>query len=163
DDAPVDRVVHVVEEVDVADAHRVFADLGGVLAAPGLQVRLPPQPALAGGALQTLDEVVGDARWPLGLAVDVDPERLGLHHPATALPINPHPHLTPPVRCARTPPAQPQHVLELDRLDQIDHRAPDNPQRVGLFEAQLAQMVLADVLDVPGRGVEPQPALTIDV
>ena len=124
---------------------------------PGLQVGLPPQPVDVGGASQTLEEVVGDARRPLRLAVDVDPERLGLHQAALA-PVDADPHLAPPVRRARTPAPQPQHVLELDGPDQVDHRAPHDPQRMGLLEAHLAQLIRADVLDVPGGGVELQPA-----
>ena len=53
DHAPVDRVVHVVEDVDVADPDGVGADVVGVLAAARLQVGLPPQPVDVGGALQT--------------------------------------------------------------------------------------------------------------
>ena len=47
--------------------------------------------------------------------------------------------------------------------DQVDHGAPDDPQRMGFLEAEFAQVVLADVLDVPGGGVEPQPSLPVDV
>ena len=111
-----------------------------------------------GRAPQAFEEVVGDARRPLRLAVDVDPERLGLDQSALAS-VDADPHLAPPVRGARTPAPQPQHVLELDRLDQVDHRAADDPQRVGLLEAHLPQLILTDVLDVPGGRVEPQPAL----
>src|SRR4029453_570223 len=91
DDGPIDRVVHVVEDVDVADTNRVIADLCGVLAAARLQVWLPPQPVHIGGALQTFNEVIGNARRTLGVAVDVDPERLGLHQAALAA-IYAYPH-----------------------------------------------------------------------
>lgn len=34
---------------------------------------------------------------------------------------------------------------------------------MGVLEPQLAQMILADVLDVPGRGIEAQPPVAVDV
>ncbi len=34
---------------------------------------------------------------------------------------------------------------------------------MGFLEAEFTQVVLADVLDVPGGRVEPQPALAVDV
>ena len=34
---------------------------------------------------------------------------------------------------------------------------------MGVFEAEFTQVVLADVLDVPGGRVEPQPAFAIDI
>ena len=147
----------MVEDVDVGDAHRILADLGRRPRGAGLQIGLPPQPVDVGGALQALEEVVGDAGRALGFAVDVDPERLGLDQPALAS-VDAHPHLTPAVGRPRTPAAHPQHVLELDGLDQVDHRAAHDPQRVRLLEPHLAQLVRADVLDVAGGGVELQPA-----
>src|SRR4029079_5020786 len=50
DDTPIHGVVHVVEDVDVADAHRVIADLCGILAAGRLQILLPQQALPVGGA-----------------------------------------------------------------------------------------------------------------
>jgi hypothetical protein len=35
--------------------------------------------------------------------------------------------------------------------------------RVDVFKAQLPQLILADVLDVTGGGVQPQPAVAVDV
>src|SRR6185503_11744697 len=98
----------------------------------------------------------------LGFAVDVDPERLGFHQPALAA-VYAHPHLTPPIGRARTPAAHPQHVLEFDGLDQVDHGPPDDPQRMGFLEAELAQLVRPDVLDMAGGRIEAQPALTVDI
>jgi len=46
-----------------------------------------------------------------------------------------------------------KHVLELDRADQVDHGAAHDPQRMGVSEAHLAQLVLADVLDVAATRV----------
>ncbi len=56
-----------------------------------------------------------------------------------------------------------KHVLELDRADQVDHGAAHDPQRMGLLEAHLAQLVLADVLDVAASRVQSQPAGAVDV
>ena len=39
----------------------------------------------------------------------------------------------------------------------------DDPERVDAFKAQLAQLILADVLDVARGGVEPQPDVAVDV
>jgi hypothetical protein len=39
----------------------------------------------------------------------------------------------------------------------------ERPQRVGGFKSRLAQLVLADVLDVARGGVESQPAVAIDI
>ena len=56
DDAPVDGVVHVVEQINVGEPHRVFAHLLGILAAAGREVGRPPQPVHVGGALQLVEE-----------------------------------------------------------------------------------------------------------
>src|SRR6185437_3894587 len=163
DDAPVHRVVHVVEQVDVGDPDRELVDLGGVLAAARLEISLPAQPVDIGGLAQALEEVVRDARRHLSLAVDVDPERLRFNEAALAFPIYPDPHLAPAVRGARTPAAHPQHVAELDGTNQVDHRPANDPQRVGFLKPHLPQLILADVLDMTGAGVEPESALAVDV
>ena len=154
DDAPVHRVVHVVEDVDVADADRVFADL-----------RRRPRGRRPSGRPST---ATGRRRWcaadPRGSRRRCAPgpcvSRLMLIQnasdsirPALAA-LDADPHLAPPVGRSRTPAAQPQHVLELDGPDQVDHRAAHDPQRMGLLEPHFAQLVRADVLDVPGGGVE---------
>ena len=59
--------------------------------------------------------------------------------------------------------AQPQQVGEFDRFVQVGHGAAHDPQRMGLLEPHLTQLVRADVLNVPSRGVELQPALSVDV
>ena len=87
----------MVEQVDVADPDREVADLVGVLAGPGGQVGLPPQPVDVSGAPQRFHEVVGDAGRPLGLAVDVDPERLGLDQAAALAAVDANSHLAPAV------------------------------------------------------------------
>ena len=84
-------------------------------------------------------------------------------HQAALASVDADPHLTPAVGRPRTPTPQPQHVLELDGLDQVDHGAAHDPQRVRLLEPHLAELVRADVLDVAGGGVELQPALAVDV
>ena len=58
---------------------------------------------------------------------------------------------------------QPQHVLEFDRFDEVNDGPADDPERVDAFKAQLAQLILADVLDVGRGGVEPQPTVAVDV
>src|SRR6202012_5041860 len=65
DHAPVDRVVHVVEQIYVGHPDGEFVDFGGPgswIAAPRLQVTLPPQPVDGGGLVQAGQEVVRDAR-----------------------------------------------------------------------------------------------------
>ena len=62
DAAPVHRVVHVVEQVDVGDPHWVLVNMCRVLAGAALEVGLPPQPVDIGGAAQADEEVVADAR-----------------------------------------------------------------------------------------------------
>jgi hypothetical protein len=58
---------------------------------------------------------------------------------------------------------QPQHVLEFDRFDEVNDGPADDPERVDAFKAQLAQLILADVLDVARGGVQPQPTVAVDV
>ena len=78
DDAPEHRVVHVVEQIDVGEPDRVFADLVGILAVPGRKVGRPTETVDVSGALQPFQEALADAGRHQGGAVDVDPERLGL-------------------------------------------------------------------------------------
>src|SRR6202165_1504749 len=162
DDAPVDGGVHGVEQVEVGEPDRVFADLVGVLAGAGFEVGLPPQPVDVGGALQLLQEVVADAGGHQGVAVDVDPERLGLDQAALAA-VDADPYFAPPGGGCRAPTAQPQRVLEFEGPDQVDHGAAHDPQWVRFVEAQFVHVVLADVLDVARGGVQPQPAAGVDV
>ena len=133
-----------------------------LVAAARLHIALPPQPVNGSGPEQALQEVVGDARRHLGFLVHMDPERLGFDQAAVAS-VDADPHLTPAVRGARTPAPHPQHVAELDRADQVDHGAPNDPERMGLLETHLAQLVLADVLHVPAGRVQAEPAGAVDV
>lgn len=144
----------MVEQIHVGEAHGEVPDVRRGVAAPGLVVRLPTQPAHIGRGRDGGEEVVVDTRRPLGLAADVNPERFRFDEPAIAS-IQPYPHLTPPVGGGRTPPAQPQRFLEVDRLDDIDHGATHDPQRVGLLGLHSPQVILADVLDMPGSPVQP--------
>jgi hypothetical protein len=59
--------------------------------------------------------------------------------------------------------AQPQQVGEFDRFVQVGHGAAHDPQRVDAFESQLPQLILSNVLDVTRSGVEPQPAVAVDI
>ncbi|CKR79162.1 Uncharacterised protein [Mycobacterium tuberculosis] len=162
DHTPIDSVVHVVEQVDIGDPDRELVDLRRIIPAARLQIALPAQPINRRGPVQTREEVVGNAGRHLGFPVDVDPERLGFDQAALAA-IDTNSHLTPPVGGARAPAPTPQHVAELDRPDKVHHGPADDPQRVGLLEAHLAQLVLTDVLDVPTSRVQPQPARAVDV
>ena len=93
---------------------------------------------------------------------DVDPERLGLDQAALAA-VDADPHFAPPGGGSRAPTAQPQRVLEFEGPDQVDHGAAHDPQWVRFVEAQFVHVVLADVLDVTGGGVQAQPAAGVDV
>ena len=159
---PIHRIVDVVEQIDVAHPDREIADLLGVGSGSCLQVGLPSQSVDVGGAHQSTHEVIGDAGRALGLGVEIDPEPLGLDQPA-ATAVDAHPHLAPPTGCPRTPPPQAKHVLEFDRADQVDHGAPDDPQRMGVVVAHLAELVLPHVLDVAQGPVETQPAESVDI
>jgi hypothetical protein len=59
--------------------------------------------------------------------------------------------------------AQPQQVGEFDRFVQVGHGAAHDPQRVDAFESQLPQLILSNVLDVTRSGVEPSPAVAVDI
>jgi len=59
--------------------------------------------------------------------------------------------------------AQPQQVGEFDRFVQVGHGAAHDPQRVDAFESQLPPLILSNVLDVTRSGVEPQPAVAVDI
>src|SRR6185437_7331657 len=83
-----------------------------------------------------------------GVAIDVDPKRLGLDQPARAA-VDAHVDFAPPGGGARTPAPQPQHVLKFDRADQVDHGAAHHPDRVRFVEAQGVHVVVADVLVPP--------------
>ena len=63
------------------------------------------------------------------------------------------PFLATPGGGGRASAAYSQHVGEFDRLDQVDQGAAHDRRWVDVFETQLAQLVLADVLDMPGSGV----------
>ena len=93
DDAPVDGVIHVVEQVDVGEPDWVVTDLGGVFPISGLEVGRPFQPVDVGGCVQPFQELVADARRHQGVGVDVDPERLGFDQAVDANPL-----LAPPGR-----------------------------------------------------------------
>ena len=101
-----------------------------------------------GGALEFVEEVVAQAGGHPGVAIDVDPKRLGLDQPARAA-VDAHVDFAPPGGGARTPAPQPQHVLKFDRADQVDHGAAHHPDRVRFVEAQGVHVVVADVLDPP--------------
>src|SRR6185369_13757167 len=55
----------------------------------------PPQPVHVGAALQLVEEVVAEAGGHPGIAIDVDPKRLGLDQPARAA-VYAHPDRAPP-------------------------------------------------------------------
>ncbi len=138
----------MVEQVDIGDP-TVISDASSWL--PGF--RFPAQPINRRGPVQTCEEVVGTCRHP-ALRADVDPERLDSDQLPLVHDTNPrisHHRLDSSISadtaaCRRTLRSWP---------DKIHHGPADDPQRVGLLVAHLAQLVLTDVLDVAAFSVRP--------
>src|ERR687898_1681941 len=154
DRRPVRRVVDVAEQVDVdrPEGPRLGRSPYGRITEPE-PARHPPA---AGRFAVDLVERLRQAQRCSGGDVDVDPEGGDLD-PAAPLAPQRHPSFRPPPTETAAPRGQVEPLAPPGRPMDIDHRPADDPGRALVVDAAVGRVVVADVLQVPGAGVEPQP------
>src|SRR5918995_843489 len=154
DRRPVGRVVDVAEQVDVdgPQGPRLGRSPHGRITEPEPARHFPS----AGRFAIDLVERLRQAQRGSGGDVDVDPEGGDLD-PAAPLALQRHPPLGPPPTEAAAPRGQVQPLAPPGRPMDIDHRPAHDPGRALVVDAAVGRVVVADVLQVPGAGVEPQP------
>src|SRR5918994_1251642 len=154
DRRPIGRVVDVAEQVDVDGPHgpRLGRSPHGRITEPEPARHFPS----AGRFAIDIVERLRQAQRGSGGDVDVDPEGGDLDL-AAPLALQRHPPLGPPPTEAAAPRGQVQPLAPPGRPMDIDHRPAHDPGRALVVDAAVGCVVVADVLQVPGAGVEPQP------